>query len=154
MVQKFSRLLALVGIVVLVGSVVELAEAQRVDHPRLRAALHELREARAALQAARDSWPPGYRERALRSTQDAIESVRTILDVKDVNSFRGVDRDPDYYKRYKDHPRLRAALHDLREARSELLSAKAEFRGLKDRAIDDIDVAIGDILTLIRYQKR
>lgn len=126
----------------------------RPDHPRLRAALHELREARATLLAARDAWPPGYRERATRAIDDAITSVRTILDVKDVASFHGVDRTPDYYKRYADHPRLRAALHDLREARDELRIAKADFRGLKERALDDIDVAIGDILTLIRYSKR
>jgi hypothetical protein len=71
-----------------------------------------------------------------------------------MGAFRGVDRDPDYYKRYEDHPRLRAALHDLREARQELRTAKADFRGLKDRALDDIDMAIGDILTLIRHDKR
>jgi hypothetical protein len=130
-------------------------EAQeKVDHPRLRAALHELREARNALKEARDAWPPGYRERALRSIDDAIESVRTILAVKDVNTFRGVDRDVDYYKRYSDHPRLRAALEDLRDAREELRSAKADFRGKKEKALDDIEVAIGDILTLVRYKKR
>jgi hypothetical protein len=130
-------------------------EAQpRVDHPKLRAALHELREARNALKDARDTWPPGYRERALRSIDEAIESVRTILAVKDVNTFRGVDRDADYYKRYRDHPRLRAALEDLRDAREELRTARADFRGKKEQALDDIETAIGDILTLVRYKKR
>lgn len=129
------------------------AQERRVDHPRLRAALHELREARAALNDAKDSWPPGYKDRALASIDDAIKSVRTILDVKDVNTFVGVDRNPDYYKKYKDHPRLRAALDDLRDARDELKSAKADFRGQKERALDDIEVAIGDILTLIRDRR-
>jgi hypothetical protein len=127
---------------------------EKVDHPKLRAALHELREARKDLVAARDTWPPGYKDRALASTQDAINSVRTILNVKDVDSFRGIDRNPDYYTRYKDHPKLRSALADLRDARDELRTARGDFGGLKDRALDDIDRAIGDILTLIRDAKR
>src|SRR5262249_43483852 len=65
----------------------------------------------------------------------------------------GVDRGPDFYKRFADHPRLRAALQDLREAREELRASRADFGGKKARAIDDIDVAIGDILTLVRNRK-
>ena len=125
----------------------------RVSNPRLRAALHELREARAHVAASRDAWPAGHREAATKAIDDAINSVRTILDVKSLDSFRGVDRTPDYYKRYSDHPRLRAALDDLRDARQELRAAKADFRGMKDRALDDIDVAVGHILTLIRYKR-
>ena len=130
------------------------AQKQKADHPRLRAALHELREARRSLQEAKDVWPPGYKDRALASTQDAIQSLKTLLAVKDVDNFRGVDRNPDYYKRFRDHPHLRAALADLRDAREELRTAKADFGDLRERAIDDIDVAIGDILTLIRYKPR
>jgi len=126
---------------------------QKADRPHLRAALHELREARADLQQATDAWPPGYKQRAEHSIDDAIQAVRTILDVKDVNTFRGVDRSPDYYKRYPDHPKLRSALQDLREAREELQTARADFANLNERALDDIDVAIGDILTLIRYKQ-
>jgi hypothetical protein len=130
------------------------AQPRKVDHPRLRAALHELREARSALKDAKDSWPPGYKDRALASINDAIKSVQTILAVKDVDAFVGVDRNPDYYKKFQDHPRLRAALADLRDAREELRDAKADAGDLKERALDDIDVAIGDILTLIRRDKR
>ena len=126
----------------------------KVDHPRLRAALHELREARAALKDAKDTWPPGYKERALASINDAMKSVQTILAVKDVNAFVGVERNQDYYTKYKDHPRLRAALDDLRDARDELRAAKADVGDLKERAQDDIDVAIGDIIVLIRHNKR
>lgn len=149
--SRFLLCLAPLAVVFLAG----LVDAQgQIDHPHLRAALHELREARQSLQKAKDVWPPGYRERALASTQGAIDSVRKILDVRNLDSFVGVDRSPDYYKRYADHQRLRAALHDLREAREELRIATVDFRGLKDRALEDIEVAIGDILTLIRNDKR
>jgi len=121
-----------------------------VDYPRLRAALHELREARRELHESRDTWPPGHRERAFRALDDAIDSVKTILSVNDVDNFRGVDRTPDYYKRFNDYPRLRAALGDLRDARDELRTATADFRGMKERALDDIEVAIGEILILTR----
>lgn len=140
---------------VLVFALAGTAPAQRpVDHPRLRAALHELREARKELQAARDTWPPGHKDRALASTQEAINSLKTLLAVKDVDTFRGVDRNPDFYGRYKDQPRLRAALQDLRDARDELRAAKGDFAGLKDRAMDDIDVAVGDVVTLLRHNRR
>jgi hypothetical protein len=91
-------------------------ESGRGENPKLRAALHELREARDNLATSKDTWPPGYRERALASTQEAINTIRTILAVKDLDTFRGIDRDADYYNRYADHPRLRAALEDLRDA--------------------------------------
>jgi hypothetical protein len=126
----------------------------KVDHPRLRAALHELREAQANLQKAKDTWPPGHKEQAQQAITDAMKTVQTILAVKDVDAFRGVDRNPDYYTRFQDHPRLRAALADVREARDELRTAKADFGGLKDRALDDLDVAAGSLVTLIRHNKR
>ena len=153
--------IAFVGLV-LVGSVSVSAFAQgngpgpdrgKVDYPRLRASLQEMREARLALRDANDAWPRGYRERALQAIDDAIDSVRGILQVKDVDNFRGVDRNPDYYKRYKDHPQLRAALEDLRAGRAELVAARADVGNLKEQALDDIDVAIGDILTLLRYNR-
>jgi hypothetical protein len=129
------------------------AQDRKIDHPRLRAALHELREARAAVQGAKDAWPPGLKESALESIQAAIKSIRTILNVEDVENFRGVDRNADYYRKFADHPRLRAALADLRDARDELRTAKADFGGLKEQALDNIDVASGDIVRLIRYKR-
>src|SRR4051812_41094903 len=109
----------------------------RVDHPNLRAALHELREARRELNDSRENWPPGHKERAMAALGDGIDSIKTILEVKDVDTFRGVDRNPDYYKRFADHPRLRSALEDLRQARDELRAATSDFRGMKGRALDD-----------------
>lgn len=163
MIRIARRIPRLIALAVLTGCATAPAQAQqrardrgaeKVDHPRLRAALQELREARAELKQAPDGWPPGYRDRALESITGAIQSVKTILAVKDVDTFRGVDRDPDYYKQYPTYSHLRAALADLREAREELRAAKADFGGQKEKALDDIDVAVGDIITLVRYQKR
>lgn len=125
-----------------------------VEHIHLRAALHELREARRWIQESKDVWPRGYQERALRSTQEAMSCIATILQVQNVDAFTGVTRGPDYYDQFQDHSRLRAAIKDLRDARHELSVASADFRGLRGRAIDLIDMAIGDCLTLIHYDRK
>jgi hypothetical protein len=85
---------------------------------------------------------------------DGAESIRTILQVKDLNGFRGVERGPEYYKRYSDHPRLRASLEDLRKARDDLRAATSDFNGMKERALDDIEVAVGEIVVLLRVNGR
>jgi hypothetical protein len=157
MYRKSSSLAAALTLIVLAGPALAQppqAPPGRVDHPNLRAALHELREARQELRDSREAWPPGHKERATQALQDAVESIRTILSVKDVDTFRGVDRNPDYYRRFADHPRLRAALEDLRQARDELRGATTDFRGMKERALDDIEVAIGEIVTLMRVNNR
>ncbi len=154
MVRRFRGFAAL-SLAALVGLLASSAVAQeKVNFPRLRAALHELRDARQTLEKVGDTGPLVEKDRALASTQDAINSIKGILAVKDVKDFRGVDRTPDYYKKYPDHPRLRAALDDLREARDELRAATADFGGMKGRALDDIDVAVGDIIRLIRLSTK
>jgi hypothetical protein len=120
----------------------------KVRYPRIHSALHELREARKELSAAKDTWPPGNRDRALASIDQAIQTVKIILAAKN-EDFRGLDRNPDYYKRYSSHPRLRAAMDDLRDAREELRLAAIDPT-LQERALLDIDIAIGAIAGLIR----
>ena len=127
---------------------------ERADYPHLRAALHELREANLELKESREPWPAGHKERAAKALQDATNSLKTILSVNDVENFQGIARNPDHYKRFADFPRLRAALEDLRQARDELRGATADFKGMKERALDDIEVAIGEILTLTRTAAR
>jgi len=122
---------------------------ERVKHPHLHEALAELREARKELQTTGDNWPPGLKDQAFSAIDDAIKSIKVVLNVKG-DDFRGLDRNPDYYKQYKDHPRLRSALHDLREARRELEDAKADFGLYREQAIGDLDVACGSIVLLMR----
>ena len=151
MIRQFLSLAPLLLIGVTAGPA---AGQGKVDHPTLRAALHEMREARNHLKSATDTWPPGEKQRAEAALDAAVQSVKTILAVRDVDTFRGVDRNPDYYARYKDHPRLRAALADIRSARNELQAAVVDVGGNKDRALDDLDVAAGCIVALIRNVKR
>lgn len=123
---------------------------EKLDHPRLRAALHEMREARTWLRESRQAWPPGVKERAVAHLDGAIDEVKAILAVKNVDDFVGYDRTKDYYNRFADNPQLRSALADVRDARDELRAAKADFRGHKEAALDNLDIVAGDIVVLIR----
>jgi hypothetical protein len=136
-----------------------VAQQKEVNHPRMRAALHELREARKELNNVKDHWPPGYKERALEAINNAIETLRADLAIRDVDNFVGYDRNPDYYTKFKDHPRIRSAVLDLRQARAELESNLATLpegmaRDLRLRVLDDIDIALGHILVLLRERKK
>lgn len=159
MLRKLYCIAPALAAAVVLASPVAGQQPGQTDHPRMRAALHELREARKELKDAKDQWPPGYKERATQAINDAIESLRVNLAVKDVDTFVGVNRNPDYYVKFKDHPRLRAVVLDLRQARIELESNLANLseprdRELRERALDDLDIAIGHVLVLVRDRKR
>ena len=141
------RLVAPLAVVILGAG---LAGAQdRVAHPRLHEALAELREARKELQASTDNYPPGLKEQALTAVDNAAKSIKVILNVKG-DDFRGLDRNPDFYRQYKDHPHLRAALNDLREAHDELRKSKADFGHYREQAVGDLEIAMGSIVLLMR----
>ena len=152
-------LICIVPILVAAVAASGTAAAQPPDSPRIRAALNELRKARKDLKEAKDDRPAGYKERALEAIDDAIEALRINLAIRDVDTMKGLDRNPDYYLKFKDHPRLRSAILDLRQARLELESNLGNLRDPKDRelrerALDDIDIALGHILVLIKDQKK
>ena len=85
MIRKFLSLAPLLLVIVTDSPA---AGQERVTHPRIRAALHELREARNHLKDARDAWPPGQKEQAERGLNAAIKTLRTILAVDNFLSKR------------------------------------------------------------------
>lgn len=150
LIRLCPGLAALVAVAV-IGLAPAPAQAQ---YPALWGALHELRQAHSWLKEAKADEPPGYKDRALTSIESAIASIQKILESRGETDFYGPPRGPDYYRRYQDHPKLRSALDDLREARDILRPATTDYDGYKDHALDDIDIAVGDVLTLIRNGKR
>ena len=145
----FARLLLVAPLAVAAVWVAPAPAQEPIRHPRLHEALGELREARRELEAAGDKWPPGLKDQARSAIDGAIKSIKVILNVKG-DDFRGLDRNPDYYKQYKDHPRLRSALHDLREAHDELRKAKDDFGLHREQALGDVEIAMGSIVLLMR----
>jgi hypothetical protein len=153
------NLICIVSIPVVVIALEGSVSAQPPDHPRMRAALNELREARKDLNVAKDDRPAGYKQRALEAVNDAVEALRINLAIRDVDTLKGLERNPDYYLKFKDKPRLRSAILDLRQARLELESNLANLRDPKDRelrerALDNIDIALGHILVLVKEGKK
>src|SRR5262245_25922200 len=123
-----------------------------LEYPHLHATLFELRAERQEMVEARDEFG-GHRVQALRAVEDAIVSLKLILRVKG-DDVRGVNRNPDFYRRYKDHPHMRQALDDLRDARGELRDAKADIGNLRERGLRDINAAIEQIQVALRYARR
>jgi len=136
-------------VVVLPGGRAEARQREKVQHPRLHAALYELVKARKELSDASGGFG-GHRKKALEAMDDAIRSVRVILDVKRDDPNVVVRKD-EFYRRHKTYPHLRQVLVDLKEARSELEDAKTDFRGKKKDAIRDVDAAIKQVRLAIDH---
>ena len=52
------------------------------------------------------------------------------------------------------HPHIRAALHELREARQELKTAAHDFGGHRDEAVEATDKAIRQLEECLKYDKK
>jgi hypothetical protein len=132
----------LLACVVMVGPVAA-QKGEKVKYPRLHSALHELREAKNDLKISKRAFG-GKKEKAIEAIDAAIVSLKKCLDIKG-DDYKGIDRDRDRAKKFKDHPHVRMAIEDLRDARRELNDAPDKFKGHKKQAIKDIDHAI-DVL--------
>ena len=87
-------LMSIVTVPVVVLALSGPVAAQPPDHPRMRAALNELREARKDLNIAKDDRPAGYKKRALEAINDAVEALRINLAIRDVDTLKGLERNP------------------------------------------------------------
>jgi len=52
------------------------------------------------------------------------------------------------------HPHIRAAIHELREAKKELETADHDFGGHRKEAIEAVDVAIRQLEKALKYDKK
>ena len=144
-----ASLCALVFLAVSAGA---LPAQEKLPHPRLHAALSELVSARQELADSGTGFG-GHKAKALKAVDDAITSVKLILEVKG-DDFRRVERKADFYRKYKTYPHLRQVMIDLREAREELRDAKGDFRGNKERALRDINVAMEQLKEALAFASR
>lgn len=131
--------------------------AQEPVHPHhhLHHALWELRDARKEMQEAKHDFG-GHREKALVAINDAIKQLDLVLLYKGDN-IKGVPTRGDLkeeYKKYKHHPHLHHALHELRHAHKQLEEAKHDFNGHRKAALRDIHIAIGQIEILLKHHKK
>ncbi len=127
---------------------------EKREHERLEAALFELREARAELMGARDDFR-GHRDKALAAMGDAINTLKTILRVKEDRDIRRLeDRGREFYKEHRRYPHLHQAVRDLREAQKYVESSGTNFGELKERAVRDLRRAREELEAGLREERR
>jgi hypothetical protein len=121
-------------------------------HPHMHHALHELKEVRVELKEAAHDFG-GHREKALKATDAAIKQIELALK-EGGDPFKGVKVDPEHYKKFEHHPHLHRAIHELKEARTELKEAKHDFGGHREQALKDVNYAIEQLELALKFAKK
>jgi hypothetical protein len=123
------------GLLLAIGSLPLCALANTAvggpEHPyhHLHHALWELRDARKELTESKHDFG-GHREKALAAINDAIKQLDLVL--KNPGDVKGAPTRGDLreeYKKYKHHPHVHHALHELRHAHHQLTESKHDFGG-------------------------
>ena len=133
------------------------AQAGEKQHPHhhFHHALWELRDARKELNEAKHDFG-GHKEKALVAIDDAIKQLDLIVRYKGDN-IKGTPTRGDLkeeYKKYKHHPHLHHALHELRHAHRQLKETTHNFDGHKEAALRDIHIAIQQVEILLKHHKK
>jgi hypothetical protein len=138
-----------VAAVALLGFAVPRAAA--VDHPRMHAALYEMRHARTELKEANHDFG-GHRAKALEALDAAITQVEKALRAVDDN-VKGVEPAREVYKDYVNHPHIRQALVEAKEARAYLKDAAHDYKGHRAKAVEALDEVVGQLGKALKYAK-
>jgi esterase/lipase superfamily enzyme len=126
---------------------------ENVRHPHMHHALRELRETRIELKEAAHDFG-GHRAKALEAVDVAIGQIDKALRAAGDNIKGAGKVDPGIYKKYTHHPHLHHAIHELREARTELQDAKHDFGGHRAKALRDVDYAIEQLELALKFARK
>ena len=124
-------------------------------HHHLHHALWELRDARKELKEAKQDFG-GHKEKALAAVNDAIKNIDLALKNAGDN-IKGAPTRGDLkeqYKKYKHHPHLHHAMHELKHAHHQLKESKHDFGGHREAALRDIHIAEKQIKILLEHHKK
>jgi L-lactate utilization protein LutB len=125
--------------------------ASAEEHARLHAALYEMRHARTELKDAKHDFG-GHREKAVEALDEAISQIdRALKSVGD--NIKGSDPGKNTYKAYPNHPHIRHALHEAREARAELTSAAHDYKGHREKAVEALDRVIDQLEKALKFAR-
>ena len=144
------------GAVALCGLASLPAGAQQPIHPHydLHHALWELRDARKELKEAAHDFG-GHRVKALAAVDAAIKQLDIALKNAGDN-IKGAPTRGDLreeYRKYKHHPHIHHALHELRHAAKQLEEAKHDFGGHRAAALRDANQAIRQLELCLKFAK-
>jgi hypothetical protein len=126
-------------------------QARRPEaHPRIHHALYELREARGELSSAAHDFG-GHRKAALKDINAAIGQLEKALKhTGDKHPFKG-DPKAEHYKKYKHHPHIHHAIHEVKEAVHEMKKASHNYGGHRKQAVHDCEAAIKQLHLCLKH---
>jgi hypothetical protein len=134
-----SRLLLVSGAVVALCLAAPPGSTAQEKHPHLHHAIYEMREAERELREAKHDFG-GHRAKALKALEAAVHQTEKALEA--VGAPYKTFKPGKIYGSYKNHPHLRHALVEMREAERELREAKHDFKGHRERALKDLEHAV------------
>jgi hypothetical protein len=142
----------LAGCAVWFNSFAPDAKAQE-RRPAMHHALFELQEARTEMKNAAHDFG-GHREKALLATDAAIKQIEIALEAKG-DGFKGLKgRDASTYKGYAHYPHIHHAIHELKRSRDELMDAKHDYGGHREKALKDVNYAIEQLELALKFAKK
>jgi hypothetical protein len=148
-------LLSGIGSLVLVTAASVCATAQeKHPHHHLHHALWELRDAHKELKESKADFG-GHKEKGLHLIHEATKQLEHILKHHGDN-VKGVPTRGDLkeeYKKYKHHPHLHHALHELKHAHTQIKESKHDYGGHREAALRDIHGAIVHIELMLKHHK-
>ncbi len=122
-------------------------------HPHLHHALREMREARTELKEANHDFG-GHKVKAMEALDAAIKQIDVALKGAGDNIKGAGKVDHGIYKKYSFHPNIQHAIHELKEARTELKDAKHDFGGHRAAALRDTDAAIAQLELCLKFARK
>jgi hypothetical protein len=121
------------------------------EHPRLHAALYEMRHARTELKEAKHDFG-GHRAKAVEALDEAITQVEKPLKAVGDNT-KGTNPGKDAYKGYANHPHIRRALVEVKGARKELREAAHDYKGHRAKAVEALDAVVNQLDKALKYAR-
>jgi hypothetical protein len=127
------------------------SRARAEQHPRMHAALFEMRQAATELKEASHDFG-GHRAKALSALEAAIDQSEKALKAVG-EDVKGIEPRKEVYKAYANHPHIRQAAVELREARDELKAAPHDFKGHREKAVQALDAAVNQLDAALKFAK-
>jgi L-lactate utilization protein LutB len=127
------------------------SRAAAEEHPRLHAALYEMRQARTELKDARHDFG-GHRAKALEALDEAISQIEKALKAVG-DDGKGKDPGKDAYKGYANCPHIRHAVVEAKEAKAELKAAAHDYKGHREKAVEALDAVVDQLGKALKFAK-
>jgi hypothetical protein len=128
-----------------------VSRASAEEHPRLHAALYEMRHARTELKEAKHDFG-GHRAKAVEALDEAITQIEKALKAVG-DDYKGKDPGKEVYKGYANFPHIRHALVEAKEARAELKAAAHDYKGHREKAVEALDAVVDQLGKAIKFAK-